>query len=190
MISNPPKYSIVIAPPETGIDYVASLKEELNGIIGWYNSRNSKAHITISEFTADKDELVKIMAKLKEIASYENPIHLHFEGVGNYVNGAVFLKPDEITKIEVSDLMKRIQKKLSIKNAYHSKDPHISIGRKLSEENLQMALKMFTKAKLDFNCNHLVLRKFNPELRQYEVFSEEFEFIGAQPKPVTQQSLF
>lgn len=190
MISNPPKYSIVIAPPQVGIDYVATLKDELNAVIGWYNSRNSKAHITISEFTADKDELVKMMAKLKEIASYENPMHLHFEGVGNYVNGAVFLKSNEATKIEVSDLMKRIQKKLNIKNAYHSKDPHISIGRKLNEENVQMALKMFAKAKLDFNCNHLTLRRFNPDLKQYEVFSGEFEFVGAKPKPAAQQSLF
>lgn len=190
MISNSPKYSIVIAPPQIGIDYVDHLKNELNGFIGWYNSRNSKAHITISEFTADGDELTKMTTNLKEIASHENPIHLNFEGVGNYANGAVFLKPDEVTKIEVGNLMRRIQKNLGVKNAYHSKDPHLSIGRKLSEENVQMALKMFAEAKLDFNCSHLVLRKFNPDLRQYEVFSEEFEFVVAQPKPVAQQSLF
>ncbi len=190
MISNPSKYSIVIAPSQTGIDYVDHLKDELNEAIGWYNSRNSKAHITISEFTADEDELVKMMAQLKEIASYENPIHLNFEGVSNYVNGAVFLKPDEVTKIEAGSLMRRIQKKLNIKNAYHSKEPHISIGRKLSEENVQIALKMFTEAKLDFNCNHLVLRKFNPLKKQYDFFSDDFKFVGAEPKPATQQSLF
>lgn len=183
-------YSIVIAPPQTGIDYVDHLKDELNGAIGWYNSRNSKAHVTISEFTADEDELAIITAHLREIASYENPIHLNFEGVGNYVNGAVFLKPDEATKIEVGHLMKRIQKKLNIKNAYHSKDPHISIGRKLNEENVQIALKMFSEAKLDFNCNHLVLRKFNPLVKQYDFFSDDFKFVGVEPKPAAQQSLF
>lgn len=190
MISNPSKYSIVIAPPPTGIDYVDRLKDELNGAIGWYNSRNSKAHVTITEFTADEDELTQMMAHLKEIASYENPVHLNFKGVGNYVNGAVFLKPDEATKIEVGSLMKRIQKKLDIKNAYHSKEPHISIGRKLNEENVQIALKMFTAAKLDFNCSHLILRKFNPTKKQFDFFSDDFKFVGAEPKPAAQQSLF
>jgi len=190
MILNKQKYSIVIAPPQAGIDYVATLKDELNSAIGWYHSRNAKAHITISEFTADEDELVKIIANLKEIASYENPMHLNFEGVGSYSNGAVFLKPDEATKTEVANLMRRVQKKLSIKNAYHSKDPHISIGRKLTEGNVQIALKMFADAKLDFSCDHLVLRKFNPDLKQYEFFSEEFKFIGAEPIPAAQQSLF
>ena len=190
MISNPSKYSIVIAPPPTGIDYVDHLKDVLNGAIGWYHSRNAKAHITITEFTAKEDELAQMMDQLKEIASYENPIYLNFEGVGNYVNGAVFLKPDELTKAEVRDLMRRIQKQLSIKNAYHSKDPHISIGRKLSEENVQMALKMFAQVKLNFNCDHLVLRKFNPTRKQYDVYSDDFKFVGASQKPAAQQSLF
>lgn len=190
MILDQQKYSIVIAPPQTGLNYVDHLKDELNGAIGWYHSRNSKAHVTISEFTADEDELAKVTAQLKEIASYENPIHLNFEGVGNYVNGAVFLKPDEATKIEVGHLMKRMQKKLSIKNAYHSKEPHISIGRKLTEENVQMALKIFAEAKLDFNCDHLVLRKFNPTRKQYDVYSDDFKFVGTEPRSAAQQSLF
>lgn len=190
MILDQQKYSIVIAPPQTGIGYVDHLKDELNVAIGWYPSRNSKAHVTITEFTADEDELALITTHLKEIAGYENPIHLNFEGVGNYVNGAVFLKPNEATKIEIGNLMRRIQKKLSIKNAYHSKEPHISIGRKLSEENVQIALKMFAEAKLDFNCSHLVIRKFNPSVKQYEFFSDDFKFVGAKPKPAAQQSLF
>ncbi len=190
MILDQQKYAIVIAPPQTGLDYVDHLKDELNGAIGWYHSKNSKAHVTISEFTATENELIAIIAHLKEIASYENPIHLNFGGVGNYVNGAVFLKPDEATKIELGHLMKRIQKKLSIKNAYHSKEPHISIGRKLNEENVQIALKMFAEAKLDFNCSHLLLRKFNPTRKQYDIFSDDFMFVGASQKPAAQQSLF
>ena len=190
MILDQQKYAIVIAPPQTGLDYVDHLKDELNGAIGWYHSRNSKAHVTISEFTANEDELAKVTAQLKEIASYENPIHLNFEGIGNYLNGAVFLKPDEVTKNEVGNLMKRIQKKLGIINAYHSKEPHISIGRKLSEENLRIALKMFAEVKLNFNCDHLVLRKFNPTRKQYDIFSDDFKFVGASQKPAAQQSLF
>jgi 2'-5' RNA ligase len=185
-----PKYSIVIAPPQAGIDYGAQLKDELNSKIGWYNSRNSKAHVTIIEFTADEDELVKIIAHLKEVASYEQPIDLSFDGVSSYPNGAVFLKPDEATKLLLTDLMINIQKKLNIKNSYKSKDPHISIGRKLSDENVEIALQLFANAKLDFYCTHLILRKFNPDRKQYDYFSEDFRFLGVEPKPEAQQSLF
>jgi 2'-5' RNA ligase len=175
-ILEPPKYSIVIAPPQIEI--------------GWYNSRNSKAHITIVEFTSDEDELVYIIDHLKEIASYETPMHLNFDGVDKYSNGAVFLKPDVATKTPLTDLMVRIQKDLKIKNSYKSKDPHISIGRKLSEENVEIALKMFADVKLAFNCSDLILRKFNTVKKQYDYFSEDFIFLGMPQKPNPQQSLF
>lgn len=186
----PPKYSLIIAPSQTGIGYVDKLKNELNSKIGWYHSRNSKAHITIVEFTADDDELEKIVKLIKEIANYEMPIHLSFDGVSNYPNGAVFLKPDEATKKPLTDLMIRIQKSLNIKNSHKSKDPHISIGRKLSEDNVEIALKMFADAKLDFECANLILRKFSPSKKQYEYFSEDFIFLGLPPKPDAQQNLF
>jgi 2'-5' RNA ligase len=184
------KYSLVIAPPPSGIDYVTKLKDELNSKIDWYNSRNSKAHITIVEFTADEYELVYIIDQIKEVASYEKPMHLSFDGVSNYPNGAVFLKPDLATKVPLTDLMVRVQKKLNIKNSYKSKDPHISIGRKLSEENVGIALRMFANVKLAFDCNHLILRKFNTVKKQYDYFSEDFPFLGLPQKPNAQQSLF
>jgi 2'-5' RNA ligase len=186
----PPKYSLIIAPPQKGIEYVNKLKDELNSKIGWYHSRNSKAHITIVEFTADEDEVEKNIKLVTEIASQEIAIHLSFDGVSNYPNGAVFLKPDEATKKPLTDLMIRIQKNLNIKNSHKSKDPHISIGRKLSEDNVEIALKMFADVKLDFECANLVLRKFNSSKKQYDYFSEAFMFLGLQPKPDAQQSLF
>ena len=184
------KYSIVIMPDKNGIEYVDKLKDDLNARIGWYNSRSSKAHITIIEFTSDKDELDEIITLLKEVASYENPFRLSFDGVSNYSNGAVFLKPDQATRVPLTELMIRIQKNTNIKNSYKSKDPHISIGRKLSAENVQIALKMFTEVKLDFKCGNLVLRKFDPVRKQYGIYSEDFKFFGELPKPDAQQSLF
>lgn len=84
------KYSVVFAPPQDGIDYVDRLKSELYSKINWYNSRNSKAHVTVIEFTADEDELEEVKSALKRIASHENPVHLRFDGVDSYPNGAVF----------------------------------------------------------------------------------------------------
>lgn len=184
------KYSVVITPDDNGTAYVDGLKNELFSEIGWYNSRGSKAHVTICEFTADEDELGLITRKLKEIASFEKPIDLNFEGVDSYPNGAVFLKPTEANKAPLKELMDRIQQKIKIKNSYKSKDPHMSIARKLSNDKVEIALKMFAEAKLDFNCTNIVLRKFNPTEKQYEIFSTDFPFLGLPPKPAAQTSLF
>lgn len=190
ILSAKQQYSIVILPPQEGIDYVANLKNQLNAKIGWYNSRNAKAHVTICEFTAEPDELGSIMADLKEIVSYESPRHLVFDGVSSYANGAVFLKPDDATKAPLTALMGRIHKNLGVTNLYKSKSPHMSIGRKLSEENVALALNMFADAKLDFNCNHIVLRKFNPEIKQYDVFADDFPFLALPCEVEAQPSLF
>ncbi len=183
-------YSIVIMPDDDGIKKVKEWKDDLKTKIDWYNSSNSKAHITISEFLADEDEIIDIINHLKEIASYESPIHLNFEGVSSYPNGAVFLAPDKPTKETLTDLMKRIQKNLNIKKSYHSKDPHISIGRKLSDEKVAIALRMFEEARLEFACPSIVLRKFNPVKKQYDILPDEFPFLDLPEKPQAQQSLF
>lgn len=190
ILSAKPQYSIVILPPQDEINYVADLKNQLNEKIGWYNSRNAKAHITICEFTADLDELDHVVMNLKEIVRSETPRHLVFDGVDSYANGAVYLKPTLQTKVPLTELMVRVQKNLGITNLYKSKAPHISIGRKLSAENVAIALKMFENAKLNFNCTHLVLRKFNPNIKQYEVFLEDFDFLGLSCKQKAQQMLF
>ncbi|RZK50347.1 MAG: 2'-5' RNA ligase family protein, partial [Pedobacter sp.] len=175
------KYSVVITPDDKGTVYVDGLKDELFSKIGLYNSRRSKAHVTICEFFAGKQKLNAVIRKLKEIASFENPVHIKFDGVDSYPNGAVFLKPTEATKAPLKELMVRIQKQLNIKNSYKSKDPHMSIARKLSNDNVEIALKMFAEVKLDFNCTNIVLRKFNPDKKQYEIFSTDFPFLGLPP---------
>lgn len=190
IISDNSKYSLVIAPPKIGIEYVDELKDELHAKIGWYNSRNSKAHVTIVEFTANEDELDEIITHIKEIACYEKRMHLSFDSVGYYSNGAVFLKPDVATKTPLTELMVRVQKNINIKNSYISKDPHISIGRQLNEQNVKTALEMFTNVKLDFDCSNLILRKFNTSKKQYDYFSEDFPFLALPPKADAQQSLF
>jgi len=183
------KYSVVITPDDEGTLYVDGLKDELFSEIGWYNSRSSKAPVTICEFFANEQKLNAVVRKLKEIACFEKPIYLNFEGVDSYPNGAVFIKPTEDTKAPLKELMVRVQKQLNIKTSYKSGDPHISVGRQLRTENVQIASKMFEDAKLSFNCSNIVLRKFIGE-KQFELFSTDFPFLGLPPKPDAQTSLF
>jgi hypothetical protein len=183
-------YSLVVRPPSEGLDYVNTLKKQLFNRIGWYHSCNAEAHMSILAFQATEVELINVIRQLRETVSYEREISLAFEGVGNYSNGAVFLKPSETCKSSLVALMKRIHGCLPIKLTERSSDPHISIGRQLNAEQVRTALEMFEDAALCFQCSNLVLRKFNDEVRQYDVYEDGFNFLDKPPLPKPQLSLF
>lgn len=51
------KYSIAFIPDSKTSEEVKKLKLQLADEIGWYNSKNSLAHITICEFTSTDKEI-------------------------------------------------------------------------------------------------------------------------------------
>lgn len=78
------RYSIAIYPPLSTSKVVSYLKQLLSKAIGWYNSKNSKAHITICEFNADdKQEISKIKTQLTTLCYSESPFDLHFDHIAN-----------------------------------------------------------------------------------------------------------
>ncbi len=77
--------------------------------------------------------------------------------------------------------MKKIQEALQISSKDGSDDPHISIGRNLTPENIQIARDLFTAINMDFLCDALILREFDPVKKQYFIL-ETFPF-GSNPKP-------
>ena len=65
----------------------------------------------------------------------------------------------------------------------------MSIGRKLIPENLKTASELFTTIDLQFECNEIVLREFDPVVKQFFVI-DSFPF-GSNPEPeFVQGSLF
>ena len=69
--------SVVIHPSQKIIKEVKTMKELLAAKIGWYNSKNSIAHITVNEFEAPASELEKIK---KELSPYINSKNLNIMG--------------------------------------------------------------------------------------------------------------
>ncbi|MBB6240306.1 hypothetical protein HDC90_004977 [Pedobacter sp. AK013] len=65
------RYSIVIYPHSEAINDVKVLKDKLWSKIGWYNSKNSEAHITINEFSADQYELDFYSRKLEKFCHFQ-----------------------------------------------------------------------------------------------------------------------
>ncbi|MBF4466416.1 2'-5' RNA ligase family protein [Flavobacterium sp. LC2016-12] len=184
------KYSVVFHPSEDGIEIIKKLKLELFNIIEWYGSCNSVAHITIGGFKADENQLEKYRQKLSKIADTLTPVQIYLDHFDAYEESrAFFISPSEDSKINLKPMMKKIQEALLIPSKDRSDDPHISIGRNLTPENIQIARDLFTKINMEFLCDAIILREFDPLKKQYFVL-ETFPF-GNNPQPeLIQGSLF
>ena len=182
-------YSIAIYPPEDVIDSIKTMKELLASKIGWFNSKNSVAHITICEFKITEKELARIKTKLLKICDSFIPFHVYLDHFGTYENGAFFIAPNEESKVNLKPIMKKAQDALILSNLKKSNDPHISIGRRLTPESINIATSLFTSIDIDFLCNTIVLREFDPVKKQFFVI-DHFPF-GDNPQPeLIQGSLF
>lgn len=184
------KYSVVFYPSHNVIDAVKTLKNLLKSKISWYNSCNSEAHITICEFTIADSELYIYRQKLLKVCDSFSPFTVCLNHFSYYENsGAFFIGPDQDSKNVMKPVMKKVQQSLKPLQLKKSDDPHVSIGRKLSSENLQIASGLFTFIDIDFVCDSIVLRELDPVKKQFFVL-ETFKF-GNNPLPeFVQGSLF
>lgn len=163
------KYSVVFHPSKTVIETVKILKEELHTRIGWYPSKNSLAHITICEFEHELDTYKIIKAKISNYCRYQNTFEVQFNSFGNYSNGAFFIAAAIESKTKLVEIMKQIPKEIKYRVSHKSIEPHISIGRQLSEEQLKIAYTLFEEIDLNFTCEGITIRIFNLERKQYDV---------------------
>ena len=184
------KYSVVFHPSEDGINITKKLKLKLYDETGWYNSCNSVAHITIGGFKTNENQIDKYIQKLFKIADTLIPVKVNFDHFDAYEESrAFFISPNEASKIELKAMMKKINEALLISSKDRSDDPHISIGRNLTPEKIKIARELFTTINLDFLCDAIVLREFDPIKRQYFIL-QTFPF-GSNPQPeLIQASLF
>jgi 2'-5' RNA ligase len=184
------KYSVAIYPSQDVIDAVKTMKDYLKSKIDWYNSCNSVAHITICEFTIDDSQIDKYKQKLFKICDTFTPFQVYLDHFGAYENcGAFFIAPNENSKNNLKPIMKKNHETLKPLQLKKSEDPHLSIGRRLTPENLKIASQLFTTIDIDFLCKEIILRELDPIKKQFFVI-DTFPF-GSNPKPeLIQGSLF
>lgn len=182
------RYSIAIHPSPELIASIKNMKEQLATEIGWFNSKNSVAHITICEFEASDSDLERIKKQLMRISDTVSPVLVRLDSFGTFPNGAFYIAPDSNSKMALQPTMKLYHNALLVKTEHHSDTPHISIARRLSPENGIKASQLFTSIDESFLCNGIVLRKFDDQLKQFRVI-DTFEFKGLKPLEV-QGSLF
>ncbi|WP_313806969.1 2'-5' RNA ligase family protein [Flavobacterium sp.] len=169
------RYSIAISPPEEIILWVKYLKEELNKEVGWFNSKNARAHITINEFETSELRLENIKKQLTYICNGFEPITVHMNSYGCYQNGAFYIAPDACSKSGLKAIMNHLNNSLYISDKKTSNDPHMSIARRLSPEALCKAQEIFNTVDMHFTCDNVVIRQFNPGIKQFEII-DRFRF--------------
>lgn len=182
------RYSLILQPSPEVVAEVTLLKNQLAVAIGWYNSKNALAHITINEFETASVELEKIKKHITSIADFLKAKEVHFNRFDTFPNGAFFLAPDDNSKVHLKQTMQEVHQAFAYKIALKSTEPHISIGRKISPENILVAKNLFDTPNLFFLCDRLALRVFNSERKQFDIV-EEFVFQGNENEG-KQQCLF
>lgn len=185
------KYSVVFMPDLQTIEAVKHMKLLLAEKIGWFNSKNSLAHFTIFEFFEEVANEEIFCNQLQRIASEIKSFVVHcnsFDYFTTFDTFAFYIKPNENCFNNMQFLMKQILKEVStVKKDKPTTTPHLSIGRGLKENQLEIAQQLFTNINLEFAVTNLTLRKFDESLKQFTVY-KEFPLLG-KPKEI-QGSLF
>lgn len=182
-------YSVAIYPSEAVIALVKSIKEQLANEVRWFHSKNSVGHITICEFQATDKQIEIIKNQLNKFCDTLESIEICLNTFDSYPNGAFFISPNEDSKSILKPIMKGVQKSLHIQNMKKSNEPHLSIARKLTPENLERARALFTSIDVAFLCDTIVLRKFDDTIKQF-VVTDSFKFNNNPKTEGIQGTLF
>lgn len=183
------KYSVCFQPDNALVIQVQLMKIKLANKIGWYNSKNSLAHLTIAEFYASENEISRIENQIKRCCNRFSPVDVRLQSFDTYSNGTFFLKVEEVSKLILKDFAQQIHNELQLKKAYKCTDPHLSIARKLNSEKIQQAVELLEAPDLYFQCNQIALRKLNLEKKQFDIIAL-YPFLNQNDNRYQQMSLF
>ncbi|WP_082489076.1 2'-5' RNA ligase family protein [Dyadobacter sp. Leaf189] len=178
----PVRYSIVIRPPADIIEKVKGMKNALKQAIGgFFNSVNSEAHITLFEFHAYENDYPLLLKEFRKVIGGLDPFDIKLDGFKHFpTNGAFYIQPTIDSSKEIVAASKKFKEELNSKFLKELtegwmelfKVPHMSIGRKLQPEWIEIAYSLFTEFKAEFRCDRITIRKFNSNRRQFDVIDE------------------
>lgn len=174
----PYTHSIIFHPLTSTIGEVETFKKDLTSKAGDYASQNSLAHITIAGFEATENQLTGVKEYLKKFAENEVAFSALFNQLScsTFSKCAVFLPSFELND-KIHNITKNVRNIITVTEMSKISRPHVSIGRDLSEEQLTIALQFLNNKSFTFDCCQLALRKFDPNIGQYEII-QEFPFTG------------
>ena len=183
------KYSIAIVPPNEIVARIKSYKDLLASNIGSYKSRNAMAHITIKEIFANEKQLDITLKQIQRCCDSFVPTTVRCSNFNSYPsNKTIFVEPNVESKKKLIEIMKKVQKTITLKSDHISSDPHISIGRGI--EKFEQALNILNfPLNIHFVVDAITIRKFNPEIKQYEIY-KTIPFLSLPNQEPQQMRLF
>ncbi len=171
------KISLAFMPCEKVNAKIKGIKDMLKSMVGWYSSCNAAGHVTICEFETTRNQLEHVVAMLGEQLLYEHAQHVYFNDYSVFRHGdsyTYYIAPTVQSRYyfnqragTVIDVLKAKFQLQSI-----SKEPHLSIGRRLEEGMLKQAKSNLKQIDLDFFCDAVFVRVFNPVVKQYDVYAK------------------
>lgn len=183
------KYSLVFQPSEELIKLIRMMKRKLAEEIGWYNSKNALAHITIAEFKASIDDIPRIHKQITRCSERFKPVVTQFSSFGTYPNGAFFLEVDQEAKKILIEYGRQLTDELRLTSLSKSNDPHLSIARKLDFEKIEKAFKLFNTPDISTTIGFIALRKLNTIRKQYDIL-HCYPFLDLEDTRAKQLTLF
>lgn len=169
------RYSVVISPPEATLEAVKELKQRLRAAIGWYKSVNALAHITFNVLETGDTGLAAWEAYLAAFTATQHSLDLRFCSTGSFANGAFYLAPDDTSEQALTGMMTAFHTAAPETADIRVYTPHMTIGRGLDAGQLAIANTLIPAADIRFTCEDLVLRRFNPDRKQYDIY-KRFSF--------------
>lgn len=198
-MEEPVRYSIAIRPSQEIIDKVKEMKSELKKAVGgFFNSVNSEAHISLFEFHAYERDYHLLLKMFRSIAEGLHPFEIEFNGFNHFpANGAFYVEP---TLASSKAIIERCNQFKQDANSKTLKDytegwtelfgkPHMSIGRRLPPEWIEIAYSLFKEYDAQFLCESIAVRKFNGERRQFDVI-DTLPMLGKGSSSPVQLGLF
>jgi len=178
---NKDRYSVVVHPGNEIINEVKEIKNSLSHSIGWYSSRNAEVHITLAEFDADPNEFILRLLRVKNFCYAQKTRNVKFDNlVISDLNNMVFLLPNSESKIYMKGFVSKFRKMFGFDHVTYGSSAHISIGKHLQTAQILLAKQAIGEVSLNFNCEKIAVRKFDPFANQFTVIYE-FYFLGEQP---------
>lgn len=173
-------YSAVLLPPASIIGEISLLKQQLAHQIGPYKGLHSEAHITLSTFKATEQHLSQWETHIHTFANSQQAMHLIFNRVAGFSNGAFVLLPDENSQEQLRSMMRSFYTNRPKGKNNRSQRAHISIARGLNLAQQDLAMSLCNPIELSFTCNHISVRKYNPATGLFEL-NEQYALRNALP---------
>ena len=160
--------SIDFMPCDRVNSTIKKLKEFLKSLVGRYSSSQSAGHITICNFEITEDNLGDVIQILTDALRYEHAQYVYFDNFASSPDGTFFIAPTVQSKWYFNERTQKIISSLKHKFelTHLSKEPHLTIARKLEQQQLQEAKRNLKDIDLDFLCDGVFVRIFNEQKEQ------------------------